>query len=127
MVGRSILMQVAIVLDNNGDLLFFRDVEQAETYVEPIDVRNGEYTGFDAEGRTLSLSVESRQEGGVLGRLGGRSERVAIASDVTTAKHRDQLERDVRDFLRRAGVEQQWLDTAPLEALIGKGLELQGR
>jgi hypothetical protein len=120
-------MKVAIVLDNNGDLLFFRDVEQAETYVEPIDVRNGEYTGFDAEGRRLSLSVESRQEGGVLGRLGGRSERVAIASDVTTAKHRDQLERDVRDFLRRAGVEQQWLDTAQLEALIGKGLELQGR
>ena len=42
---------------DSGSLDIFRSVPQAEDYVEPIDVENGVYEGFDAHGFCLRFSV----------------------------------------------------------------------
>lgn len=52
-----IIINESKVLDRSGDITFFKTVTKAERYIEPIDVENGEYFAFDAQGRLLSLSV----------------------------------------------------------------------
>lgn len=38
--------------------MIFREVVHAEQYMEPIDVRHGEYKAYDANARRLTLNVE---------------------------------------------------------------------
>jgi hypothetical protein len=45
------------ITDKNGDHEVFDSVEAAEAYMEPIDVRSGEYMVRSADGRELKLRV----------------------------------------------------------------------
>ena len=51
-------MKTPLIIDNRGDLLVFRSKIDAESYLEAVDVQNGEYRGFDAEGRPLLFETE---------------------------------------------------------------------
>jgi hypothetical protein len=119
-------MKPPLVLDNRGDLRFFRALQDAEAYAEPIDVRNREYIGYDSEGRLLSITVVLERLPGILGRLGSRHERVMISTDEETPRHAENLRKVLIAFLGRVGVDQQWLDAVSLDDLVQKGLELQG-
>ncbi|MFI5444688.1 hypothetical protein [Polaromonas sp. UC242_47] len=48
-------MKFPIIIDENGDLRFFTSKELAQRSLEPVDVEAGEYVGYDAEGRLLSM------------------------------------------------------------------------
>lgn len=48
-------MRPPIVIDENGDISFFSSVEAAARKIEPIDVRNNEYVGYDSKGFILRL------------------------------------------------------------------------
>lgn len=50
-------MKTPIFLNASGDVLVFESKENAEQYIEPVDVMNKEYKGYDSEGRLLELSV----------------------------------------------------------------------
>lgn len=51
-----------IIIDSDGETLIFRSVADAEGYMEPPEVLNGEYVGFDSTGRPLEIVVDpSRQ------------------------------------------------------------------
>ncbi|MFN3569620.1 MAG: hypothetical protein ACK4VX_05060 [Polaromonas sp.] len=50
-------MKFPIVIDENGDLSFFTSKELAQKWLEPVDVEAGEYVGYDAEGRLLSITA----------------------------------------------------------------------
>lgn len=50
-------MKTPITVDENGDISVFATVDDAEVYMEPIDVERGEYIVTDAEGRQLTLSI----------------------------------------------------------------------
>lgn len=43
------------ISDESGDIAAYKTVEHAELHLEAIDVENGEYVGYDAEGRVLTL------------------------------------------------------------------------
>jgi hypothetical protein len=47
----------------SGDLLRFSTVEDAADYMEPIDVRNGEWTAWDSAGQVLTPAVDTRERG----------------------------------------------------------------
>jgi hypothetical protein len=111
-------------LDNRGDVRFFESLQEAENYVEAIDVVNNEYVGYDSEGRILSLAVKPGSTG-ILGQLGIRRNRVAITIDEQRPSHADELRTLLVSFLRRVGVAQQWLNSASLDELVRKGIELQ--
>ena len=50
-------MKTPISVNENGDISVFATVEEAEVYMEPIDVERGEYIVTDAESRQLTLSI----------------------------------------------------------------------
>ena len=50
-------MKTPISINENGDVSTFASVEEAETYMEPVDVERGEYIVMDADGRRLTVEV----------------------------------------------------------------------
>ena len=50
-------MKTPISINENGDVSTFASVEEAETYMEPVDVERGEYIVIDADGRRLTVEV----------------------------------------------------------------------
>lgn len=52
-----------VILREPGDLLRFATIGEAAQYMEPIDVRNGEWTAWDATGRVLDIGVETARRG----------------------------------------------------------------
>jgi len=48
-------MLAPIVIDENGDVSFYPDIEVAARAIEPIDVRNNEYVAYDSMGYVLQL------------------------------------------------------------------------
>lgn len=45
--------------DVPGDVSLFRSIADAEQWLEPVDVRNGEYFAYTLDGRELGLTIES--------------------------------------------------------------------
>ncbi len=91
----------------------FSSVEAAESYVEPIDIENGEFTFYDAEGRMLLPElVEAPRKRKLWGRLiwisgGGWSLRELPEPDVDTEALRARL----IDFL--AEIDAKWTGGVP--------------
>lgn len=50
-------MKTPILINEHGDVSTFASVEEAEAYMEPIDVERGEYVVTDADGRRLAVEV----------------------------------------------------------------------
>jgi len=50
-------MKLPIIVNEHGSCDVFATVEEAEAYMEPIDVENGEYTVTDANGQNLIVYV----------------------------------------------------------------------
>lgn len=50
-----------VIFEQECDLAMFNTVRDAERYLEPIDVKNDEYIGFDSEGRLLAIKVEQNK------------------------------------------------------------------
>ena len=78
-----------IFIDEHGDISTFRSVPDASRYVEPIDVQNREYSGYDSLGRLLELSTD------------GCSVRISLAE--REPNHGKQLLAALRGFLRACG------------------------
>ena len=53
-------MNLPIIINDSGDVSFFQTVENAELYLEAIDVKNNEYVAYDANGNLLNLDLETR-------------------------------------------------------------------
>jgi hypothetical protein len=54
---------VDVILREPGDLLRFPTAEEAALEMEPIDVRNGEWTAWETTGRVLRPEIEHRDRG----------------------------------------------------------------
>lgn len=56
-------MNPAVIIEEREcrELSVFRSLEEAAGHLEAIDVENGEYEAFDAEGFSLTLSVDGRR------------------------------------------------------------------
>jgi hypothetical protein len=55
-------MTPPIIVDNFGDTIVFETVRAAESYLEPVDVQNSEYVGYDSEGHALRFSLNSNTD-----------------------------------------------------------------
>lgn len=47
-----------IVVEKSGEIQIFESVSEAESFIEPIDARNGEYSVYDADGYELDTAIE---------------------------------------------------------------------
>ncbi|MEL0625618.1 hypothetical protein V6245_01535 [Salinibacterium amurskyense] len=92
-----------IVLDENGDLSMFLTIEAACLAVEAVDVANEEYEGFDALGRTLTLSAHG--------------ERVSIEVNINGEPEPTELAQRLRSYLNDDGVRQRGIEISDDAAL----------
>jgi hypothetical protein len=103
-------MKTPIFINERGDVSVFESVEDAEHYIEPIDVANNEYVGYDSEGRLLQLTVTD-------------ANRVNIRSAESVPRHAAELRKALTWFLSYVGVSENWLSNASLQELVEKMLE----
>ena len=102
-----------IIADNRGDLCVFETVAQAESYMEPVDVRNGEYVVFDSEGRLLVPVVASN----------GNRERTVLKSAESVPAH----EKALRDALVRFLAKTRSASPSPEKMSLAQLLDLMPR
>ena len=101
-------MEPPIILDNFGDVLIFENVEDALSYVEPIDVSNGEYVGYDSMGRRLELTVFKGK--------------VIIEPSEIEPTHAGELHAILVGFFTTGvGLSPDWLARASLDELVAAG------
>lgn len=103
----------------SGDLHAFQSVAEAESSLEPPDLRNGAYRGFDSDGRLLALSTAVRRER-FLGVLSVSRERVSVALAEESPNHRDELMGILQRFLAAVGKPAETLTAMTFEELIAE-------
>lgn len=114
-----------IVVTDGNDVALFGSIEEAEIALEPIDVRNNEYTIYDSEGRLLApIVVVERMP--LVPFLGGRLtvpvERVRIQPADTEPKHADALRQSFLSLLKavEAGTSPSELEKMSLKELLDR-------
>jgi hypothetical protein len=78
-----------IILDNKGDVTLFKTVQDAEQYVEAVDVEDDEYVGYDAHGYVLLLYTSG--------------DRVHMTLKEPKQRQIEALERTLRSLLAAVG------------------------
>ena len=97
-----------VIISESGDVDVFESVEDAEKYLEPVDVRAGRFVAFDSEGRSLLLYPTSP--------------RISIALAEETPSHAEELSVLLKRFLGQVGVAHPSLESDSLPELIEKSL-----
>ena len=112
-----------IFVVTSGEVLVFRDVRVAETYMEPIDIANGEYnSAYDGVGRRLRPTVTHK----------ARSFFSPLPSDVSSLNVDEdtikplELATILRKFLASVGHDRATLDGDLLEDLVTKTVAAAG-
>ncbi len=78
-------MKTPILINEHGDISTFASVEEAESYMEPIDVERGEYVVTDADGSPLSVGVVTEEVPLFWGLWKGRVKKVRITGLLANA------------------------------------------
>ncbi|MCA3755394.1 MAG: hypothetical protein ACK5YW_15745 [Betaproteobacteria bacterium] len=73
------------MINEHGDISTFASVEEAESYMEPIDVERGEYVVTDADGEPLSVGVVTEEVPLFWGLWKGRVKKVRITGLLANA------------------------------------------
>ena len=108
-------MQPPITIDDHGDLSIFERLEDAEKYVEPIDVSRGDLVAYDSEGRLLRGRIVKTWLFGL-----GRGVKLELAEDAP--QHVLALRQSLIEFLVELGEPGDVLETESLPELIAKGI-----
>ena len=105
-----------IVLGKYEDVTIFESREKAEEYLEPIDIRNGEYTIYDASGKRLQASIEKDLKG---------IERVTLLIAEDPIINIPEIKRILVGLLSRSGYPKVALDKMELDQLVRESLEFK--
>lgn len=96
-------MRPPIIVDARGDVSIYESAEDAQRDLEAIDVRNGEYAFFDAEGSILRGVIVPRFARGILKYL-MPIEVVALELASEPGGGAAELRRVLTEFLAKVGV-----------------------
>jgi hypothetical protein len=100
-------MKPPIIIDEHGDVVIYDSIEDAAMGLEAIDVANGEYVGYDSEGRLLRLLPDWPHS--------------AVIKDAEPEPtHQNQLRVTLADFLSQLGLSGEWLERASLDEMVEK-------
>lgn len=95
---------VPIFVWATGDLIAYPSRIDAERHLEAIDVKEGDLTGYDADGRLLKLTAVQKRAGALLG--GSPVDVVSIECAENTPTHRSELRRILLKYLKASGVDE---------------------
>ena len=83
-------MHFPIIADNEGDLILFDTLVEAERYLEPVDVSDGGWVIYDAWGGLLLATVYSHPRG---------FEAVSISDPARVTNRQEELSVRIRGYL----------------------------
>lgn len=102
-----------IIVDEQGTATIFEFVEDAERYLEPIDVRNGEYVAYDSEGRLLRLLPTSPH--------------ITVESAESEPSHTNEVKDLLIRLLRYTGAAEETLTGETVSGLVARSLKYKTR
>jgi hypothetical protein len=96
-----------------GDLTYYQTLEAAAAALEPIDVEQGEYKGFDETGRELTIETD------------GEEVRITLSKDNPSqaCELKSSLIKEILSYGHhgpRFAVDRQWAEDASMEELIAR-------
>ena len=103
-----------VIVDDSGDIGFFRTAEDAERYLEPWCVEYG-ITAYDAKGLQLHIEPSHPRFGVTL-----------LIPDIQrdcAAKLEMRLREIFLQFAERFGLDEQWVRSASFPELVAWGLD----
>ena len=94
-------MKSPIVIVEDRDISVHPSPEHAEAFLEPIDVKAGNYIGYDSEGNLLDLSVvpAEKQHGLLLFKWTTRSNVIRIKLRQPPENREEDLKNKLRQYL----------------------------
>jgi hypothetical protein len=114
-------VRTPIVVAEGTDLSFYSSLEDVEWSLEAIDVDNGEYVAYDADGRDVPLSTKRLRPRKLLGMISVPGAEVVVAS---TPQKGPQHQEELRELLVK--YLSFWEPASPLERMALKDLVLKG-
>ncbi len=118
-------MKPPIIVSDTGNIYLFRLVQEAETYLEPPDVEDGQTIVHDSEGRRLSLEIVAEAHK-FLGITISGAEKVRIGREESLPIYDNELKQLLIDFLVRVGAAPESFENAALEDVLDKAIQRWG-
>jgi len=120
-------MKLPIIINEHGDISFYRSLKKASSAVEAVDVKNNEYIAYDGEGKLLEFELQTKENPGVLGIGKITTEIVMIKEHPDKNDSQEELEQSLISFFRRASnIHEKEFTSTSLEQLINKAILLYG-
>ena len=119
-------MKLPVIVCEHGDISFFSSIEAAALALEAVDVKNGEYTAYDGDGRRLSLSIISERRNGFLNIFSRYIEKVRVSECLSAEKEESKLRELLISYSDRAGLPLDDVKDRELSSLIDKIVEKVG-
>jgi hypothetical protein len=116
-------MSTPVIVSENGDLMIFKSVEQAQAALEPIDVKNGEYVAYDSEGFLLAFEIVRFKKNNI---FRANHEVEAVELKKSTKHCPKQLSELLIQFFKNTNTYVREDDSAKLQDLIQKAISNYG-
>jgi len=118
-------MKPPIFIIENGDISVFESVAKAQLCLEPIDVKNDEYRGYDSEGRPLAINTKNTKHTSFFG-WRCSVEKVEISATDETSHGEGELKSILIDYIKRIDIFVEFDEVAVLSILVEKMIEKIG-
>lgn len=109
-----IILNESNEITRSGDVSIFNSVSEAVAYLEPIDVKNGEYFAFDSQGSLLELTV-LKEKSRLLGIFPITNEQIQIQKKKHSSNHSSVLASVIREYFTQIGPERMGLKSEFVE------------
>ena len=110
--------KLPIIIRESEDLGVFETLKSAELKLEPIDVLNGEFVGYDAEGRLLNIEVLEENRSTMLGLSKEPIKVTKIFCREEEPSHQKELYKHLVIYLKK--IDEPLSSKETIEELVGK-------
>jgi len=111
-------MKPPIIIVDGHDVSIYDSVEEAQVQLEAIDVRNGEYRAYDAEGRLLAMDIVAEKKRVLLGLIPTDVELVRMSDGEAAPTHERELRKALIAFLVATGSVAEVVDALTTSELV---------
>jgi hypothetical protein len=120
-------VKAPIIVDDEGDLSFFRTVDSVERYIEAVDVEAEGYSAYDSEGRRLRLTTRQEQRPVLFGLFRVPFDRTIVECEEAEPAHAEALRSVLTAFLRAQDAPATGLaDPVSLQHILDQAIEKAG-
>ena len=117
-------MKPPVIVVEHGDVNIFKSVQDAERYLEPIDVENSEFQAYDKEGNLLEIHVIEKERSSLFGKI--KTKCVKVVDPGEKINRSEELKKTLIDFFKETGIYEFRDENEQLDRLISKAVKIFG-